>query len=103
LNGGLTVLTQEKIREAVQTIAPRYGIDRVYLFGSYARGDATEESDVDFRVVGGNIRSLFDLGGLYVDFEDVLCKRIDFVLSNNMTEKFYNLIKDEEALIYAKV
>jgi len=97
------VLTQEKIREAVQTIAPQYGIDRVYLFGSYARGDATEESDVDFRVVEGDRITLFDLGGLYEDFIGSLDCRIDIVMTDNMSAAFYNLIKDEEALIYAKV
>ncbi len=44
------VYTTNEIAERVRPIAEEYGIDKVYLFGSYARGDATEESDIDFYV-----------------------------------------------------
>jgi predicted nucleotidyltransferase len=97
------MLTQEKIRDAVAEVAPQYGINEVYLFGSYARGDATEESDCDFRIVGGNIRSLLDLSGLHIRLKKALDKEIDVVMTKNMKESFYQLIKDEEVLIYAKV
>lgn len=97
------MLTLEKINEAVRTIAPQYEIDQVYLFGSYARGDATEDSDVDFRIVGGNMRSLFDLGGLYEELSETLGARIDLVLTKNMSKEFYSLFKDEEIMVYAKV
>ncbi len=97
------MLTREKIREAVKTVAPKYEIDSIYLFGSYARGDATEESDCDFRVEGGNMSGLFELGALYADLEDALGKPIDLVMTDSMRESFYELIKDEEVLVYAKV
>ncbi|GBU20399.1 nucleotidyltransferase [Fibrobacteres bacterium R8-0-B4] len=64
------MLTISKISEAVQAVAPVYGIDSVYLFGSYARGDATEDRDCDLRVVGGDIPTLFALGGLYEDIDN---------------------------------
>ncbi len=97
------MLTREKIREVVKRVAPKYEIDSIYLFGSYARGDATEESDCDFRVEGGNMSGLFELGGLYADLEDALGKPIDLVMTDSMRESFYELIKDEEVLVYAKV
>jgi len=97
------LLTQEKIQNAVQTIAPQYGIDKVYLFGSYARGDATEESDVDFRIVEGEKITLLDIGGLYEDFIEALESRIDIVMTDNMSATFYDFIKNEEKLIYAKI
>jgi len=97
------MLTQDDIMKAAQEIAPKYEIDEVYLFGSYARGDATEESDCDIRIVGGDIRSLFQLSGLYIDFEEALGKSVDVVMTKNMSKSFYKLIKDEELLIYAKV
>ena len=49
------VLTIEEIQRAVVPIAEKYGVERVYLFGSYARGDATPDSDVDLRTEGGNV------------------------------------------------
>ena len=97
------MLTQIEIREAVRTVATKYNIDRVYLFGSYARGDATEESDFDLRIVGGDIRGLFQLSGLFLDFEEALGKPVDVIMTDSMTKTFYELIKEEEALIYAKV
>ena len=97
------MLTQDKIREAVRTIAPKYNIENVYLFGSYARGDATEDSDCDLRVVGGDIRGMFELSGLHIDFEEAIGKSVDVVMTDSMSKSFYELIKDEEILVYAKV
>ena len=97
------MLTQYIIREAVLAVAPQYEIDEVYLFGSYARGDATEDSDCDLRIVGGDMRSLFDLGGLHEDLADTLGTQIDLVLTKNISKEFYSLIKDEEVMVYAKI
>jgi predicted nucleotidyltransferase len=96
----MKMLTQEKIKEAVQAVAPKYGIESIYLFGSYARGDATEGSDCDFRIVGGNIRSLFDIIGLRLDLEKELGIEVDTVMTDSITEKFYGFIKDDEVKIY---
>ena len=51
-----------------------YGIRSVYLFGSYARNEATEQSDIDLLVdtSGTALRSLFSLGQLYCDLEKAL-------------------------------
>ncbi|MCL2147383.1 MAG: nucleotidyltransferase domain-containing protein [Synergistaceae bacterium] len=97
------MLTREYIIKAVQEIALRYEINEIYLFGSYARGDATEESDCDFRIVGGDIRGLFQLSGLYIDLEKALGKHVDVVITKNMKKSFYDLIKEEEVLVYAKI
>ena len=95
------MLTQAKIREVVSSVAPQYEIAQVYLFGSYARGDATEESDVDLRVVGGNIPSLLRLGGLFEDLIESLGRPVDVVMTDSMKGSFYDRIKGEEVLIYA--
>lgn len=46
------VLTLEMITEIVKPIALKYKVDAIYLFGSYARGEATADSDLDFLVFG---------------------------------------------------
>jgi len=97
------MLTKNQIKKAVLKIAPMYDIEKVFLFGSYARGDATEESDLDLRVVGGGVRGLFELNGLFMDFEEALEVKIDIVMTDGMTEKFYDLIKEDEVLVYAKI
>ena len=94
------MLTQVEIREAVRAVAPKYNIENVYLFGSYARGDATEESDCDLRIVGGEIPTLYELGGLFEDLIEALGRPVDIVLTKNMKADFYEWIKDDEVLIY---
>ena len=58
--------TIDEIREIVAALAARYGADRIYLFGSYARGDANKDSDIDLRIDKGAIRGL-QMGGLAAD------------------------------------
>ena len=59
------------LRAIIAPIAARHGVERIYLFGSYARGEATKNSDVDLRVDKGNLRGMFaehaaaDQGGGY--------------------------------------
>ena len=94
--------TNQAIISAARKIAPLYGIDQVYLFGSYARGEATEGSDVDIRIVGGNLPSLFEIGSLYEDFIEALGCTVDIILTKNMSDDFYSGIKNDEVLIYAR-
>ena len=49
------MLTIEEIKKAVIPIRERYGVERLSLFGSYARGEADEKSDVDLMVDGGKL------------------------------------------------
>lgn len=98
----------EEIAERVRPVAEHYRIPRVYLFGSYARGEATEDSDIDLLIDAQNIRGLFALGGVYRDLEDALQKKIDLVTiealderkDNPLTMRFVKEISSEEKLIY---
>ena len=75
------VYTLEQLAEKIAPIAEKYEIPAVYVFGSYARGEATEDSDVDVLIQdkGSAIQSLFDLGGLYHDLNQALQKNLDIV------------------------
>ena len=66
-------------REDILRIASKYGASNVRLFGSVARGEATEESDVDFLVEIEPGRSLMDLAGLHVDLEELLGRKVEVV------------------------
>lgn len=55
--------------------AKDYGVDALYLFGSYARGDATPESDMDFRIDKGSVCSVFKLGGYIMRWSTASIKR----------------------------
>ena len=75
------IYTMDEIKKRVFPVIQKYNIPAMYLFGSYARGEATEESDLDFLVdtAGTNLTSLLSLGALYCDLEEVFQKSIDLI------------------------
>ncbi len=66
-------------RDEILRIAAKYGARSVRVFGSVARGEAGPASDVDFLVELEEGRSLFDLGGLWRDLEDLLGHKVQVV------------------------
>ena len=94
------IYSVSEIRDIVKPIASRYGIERVYLFGSYARGEAKAESDIDLRVDTGKLRGLFALGGLYADLEERLGKKLDLLTTRSLDSRFLERIGKEEIQIY---
>jgi predicted nucleotidyltransferase len=72
------IYTLEQIKELVVPIAQRYKLKALWFFGSYARGVATEESDVDLLIdyTDSNIKNIFDLNILFEQFEDTIKKRL---------------------------
>ena len=91
--------TVDKIKEIIAVLAAQYGADRIYLFGSYARGDADKDSDIDLRVDKGAIRGL-QMGGLAADMEDALGIPVNLVPTRSLDSKFLNSISDDEVLLY---
>lgn len=69
-------LLNEK-RDAILQLAAFHGAVNVRIFGSVARGDNVPESDIDFLVDLEANRSLFDLGGLLMDLQELLGHRVD--------------------------
>ena len=96
------IYTIEEIRRITAPIAASYGVKSMYLFGSYARGGATEHSDVDLLIDRGSIRSGFVLGGLYADLKDALRKELDLVTIQGADEDFLLRIQQEEVLVFSK-
>jgi hypothetical protein len=94
------IYTVEDLRTIVAPIAARYGVARVYLFGSYARGEANAESDVDLRVDKGLLKGLFALGALYSDLADGLGKKLDLLTTGSLDGQFLKRIAKEEVLLY---
>jgi uncharacterized protein len=76
-------LLKEK-REAILQIAAEHGARDVRVFGSVARGEADEQSDIDFLVDLEPGRSLLDLGGLLMDLKDLLGRDVDLVTEESI-------------------
>lgn len=78
-----------EIQSRILPIIKKYRIPAMFLFGSYARGDATEFSDLDFLVdtTGTELTSLLRLGALYCDLEEAFEKPIDLITLGAITQK----------------
>ncbi|MEA4849183.1 MAG: nucleotidyltransferase domain-containing protein [Clostridiaceae bacterium] len=92
--------TVDEIKSIAGEIAKRHGVERMFLFGSYARGEAKIDSDLDFRIDKGRIRGLFALGGLYADLEEAFGLSVDLLTTESLDEAFRSEISSEEVLIY---
>ena len=57
-----SIYTIKEIKNIIKPILNKYGINDIYLFGSYARGDAKETSDIDIYCNKGNIKTFIDQG-----------------------------------------
>src|SRR2546430_13285452 len=79
----LNKLLQEK-REDILRIAKEYGASNIRIFGSVARGEADAKSDIDLLVDLEQGRSLLDLGGLLMDFQDLLDHKVDVVTERGL-------------------
>ncbi|CAN5892244.1 nucleotidyltransferase family protein [soil metagenome] len=79
----LDQLLEEK-RGEILRIADEHGAREVRLFGSVARGEADRESDIDFLVELEPGRSLLDLGGLQMELESLLGRRVDVVTARGL-------------------
>jgi predicted nucleotidyltransferase len=83
------VYSIEQLKELVAPVAKKYNLKAVYVFGSVARGDATEESDIDFMVdlAGSTVRGWI-IGGLFQDMREAIDKTIDIVTVDSVESKY---------------
>lgn len=95
--------TIDEIREKAIPIAIRYGVDALSLFGSYARGDADEKSDLDFLILKGSMKGLLSYCGMIADLEDIFHCHVDLVMKNAIKdEEFLEEIGRDEVKLYER-
>jgi uncharacterized protein len=82
-------------RLAILRLASKYGARNVRIFGSVARGEADELSDVDFLVEMEPGRSIFDMGGLLMDLRELLGREVDVVTERGLKERIRNRVLKE--------
>ncbi|MDR0903828.1 MAG: nucleotidyltransferase domain-containing protein [Ruminococcus sp.] len=102
------IYTIDEIKERIRPVAEKYNLPAVYLFGSYARGEADEKSDIDLMIDRTNtgVIGMFKLGGVYDDFDTRFEKSIDMittdVLHDSKDKYFLNNLKKDMVNIYAR-
>jgi predicted nucleotidyltransferase len=104
------VYTIEQLKERIKPVAMKHGIPAIYLFGSYARGEADDNSDVDILIdkTGTKLNGLLAMGGLYNELSEAVGKPIDLVTTNALEQEitkkrtpwFVQTLKDERIQIY---
>ena len=82
-SGNVPMLLRAK-REDVLRLAARHGARNIRIFGSVARGEAGPDSDLDVLVDMEPGRSLFDMGGLLMDLQDLLGCKVDVVTEKGL-------------------
>ena len=103
------VLSLDALRYLVRPIAKEYGLQSVYVFGSYARGEATSESDVDLMIEGGNIQTAEEYFSISKQLGDAIGKGVDLVMAdaarNNQTragKRFMSHFERDKVILYAE-
>jgi len=82
------VYTLEQIKEMIAPVALKYRIPTVYVFGSYAKGVATETSDVDIMVdIKGSTVKGWIIGGLYNDLCESVGKEVDLLTTGTLEQE----------------
>lgn len=97
-----------QIKKLTEPVFKEYGVEKAYVFGSYARGDYNENSDIDIIIVAKNIKSLLIIGAILEALKQVLQKEVDLIEEecfeeDNIEEwekEFYDNIKKERVIIY---
>lgn len=94
------IYTMQELQNIITPIAKKHGVKRVSVFGSYSRGEATANSDIDLSIDSGEIRTLLHYFAFVYDLEDALGCHVDVVSSNSSDHKFLASIKKDEVRIY---
>jgi predicted nucleotidyltransferase len=96
-----SVLTIEMIKDVIAPIAAKYGVESIYVFGSYARGEATIDSDIDFLVFGGKGFKLSMVYALAEEIREAFGKDVDVFEINeiNVGSDFYENVIKEKVLV----
>ena len=89
-----------EIKSLLNPIAKEYGVKHLYLFGSFAKGIVTSQSDVDLLVEKGKPISLLKLSCMRLKCEEALQRPVDLVTTAGIEEGFRNRISGTEILLY---
>ena len=93
-------VTIDELKNRIIPIAEQYGVGSVSLFGSYSKGTADKNSDVDLLIDKGSLRTLFQLSAFRLALEDAIGLPVDLVTKTSNDCSFSNSISKDEVLLY---
>ena len=94
--------TIDQLKDIITPIAKQYGVESISLFGSYSKGNPTDQSDVDLNIEKGRLKSLFQLCGFRLAVEDALHLPVDLITTEASDPDFLDMIARDEVLLYRK-
>lgn len=94
--------TLEEIREKAVPVAEAYGLQSLGIFGSYARNEADDESDIDICVEKGALRNLFQYFKLVQELEEIFECHVDVITTEIEDKAFLRNILKERILLYER-
>ena len=93
-----SIYTIKEIKTIIKPILNKYGINEIYLFGSYARGEAKESSDIDIYCNKGNVKTFIDQGLLEDELEKALNKKVDIVFDSSYIDDYFKIQMMEDMI-----
>jgi len=90
------------IKDRILPIVHKYGVERIFLFGSMARGEADENSDYDFLISKGRIRSLLQYMSFVSELESALECHVDVITDTSSDERIIQTAMQEGILLYER-
>ncbi|MEG0322784.1 MAG: nucleotidyltransferase domain-containing protein [Raoultibacter sp.] len=97
------MVDKNAIATALLDVLKNYDIQEAYLYGSFARGDQSDDSDIDLRFLCGESINFAQLYDIQIELENRLGRPLDIATAppGQMRSSFYNHIKEDEVLLYA--
>lgn len=100
--GTTKIIDYQNLHIGITNIAKKHGVAKVWLFGSYARHTATENSDIDLLIEKGKLNSYTDIFRFQYEIEDYFAKKVDIVTTESIKSEYFLLrnIKKDSIQIY---
>ena len=91
-----------EIKNIVSKIAERYGVSKVLLFGSRVKGEEKPNSDYDFLITNGNLNSLLQFSGFWLDLEEAFQSPVDVITDTSFDKDLIAQAKRDGILVYER-
>ena len=104
-NENSVLMTTQAIQETIAEYFKTQPVLKAWLFGSYARGEQREDSDVDILIVPdrtGRPFTLFTLGGMYMDLKELLGREVDLIEYGTLRPYAVDSAERDKKLIYER-